>query len=183
MTVNRFFDGVRRILGQRKSVVAATAAVTTVSLLAATMALVGAYYVGLERELSGAINEREASRVHAGVAALNETAEHLYLLQERLEAHRDGTAPLRLLEEHLDPEVGYSHISVDYAIAQVELSLHAPNAGSIARLQVAFEDDPSVLAVSLSPLRRNRESTRYEAEMIITLDEVILLAFPNLNAS
>lgn len=180
----QFFGPLLNFLGSKNGVRAAMLAAGSALLLGATFLMLSAYFAGEERDRARAVAEAAKGAVVTETGEdLAVTAEHLTELKSRLGQHLDGAAPFRLIEEHLDPEVGFANVAVDYETPSVEFSLHAPNAGSIARQAASFEDDERITSVLVSPLERDRETNRYEGTMTITLNPEILLAFPNFNQS
>jgi len=170
-----------RGLGTQRSVRIAMIAAAAIMALGVVFVLLNVYFVTEERSVARAqANAVESVRLEAS-GNLLETANHLEQLRRRLAGHTDGAAPFRLIEEHLDPEVGFSSMTIDYRVPNVQFSVHAPNVGSIARQVAAFENDKRIFEVHVSPLSRNAQSSRYEATMTITLDPIVLLAFPKLS--
>ena len=181
-TTAQFLRPLLNFLGSKNGVRTAMLAAGSTLLLGATFLMLSAYFAGEERARTRAVAEATKGAVVTETGEdLTVTAEHLMLLKRRVSRHLDGAAPFRLIEEHLDPEVSFANVAVDYERPSVEFSLHAPNAGSIARQAASFEDDERITSVLVSPLERDRETNRYEGTMTITLDPEILLAFPNFN--
>lgn len=104
-------------------------------------------------------------------------AEHIGLL---LGAHLDGAAPLRLLEEHTQQDVGIRAFRIDYATATLELDVHAPSVEIIAKQVAAFENDTRIRQVDTAQLTRVEDPQRFETTMQIVFDAHVLRAFPEL---
>ena len=168
-----------RWLRSRNGVRAAMLAAGSSILLGATFLMLSAYFSGEERAVRRTLAEAGLTVAEEAAVELEERKAHLALLQKRLATHQDGAAPFRLIEEHLDAEVGFSNIEVHYADLHITFAVHGPNAGSIARQAAAFENDSRITSVLVSPLGRDRETGRYEGTMTLRIDPEILLAFPH----
>jgi hypothetical protein len=104
-------------------------------------------------------------------------AEHIGAL---LAKHRDGAAPLRLISEHAQAEVGIRSVNVDYATATISLDVHAPTLAALAQQVAVFEDDARVHEVSNEQMVRRDEPPRFETTIRIVFDPALLAAFPEL---
>lgn len=162
-------------------------------LRASVLLLVGTFISGFgllilasRAEFHAVVAERSIAIVQEGrmkevETAVLEMSSRVDAVARLLREHRDGAAPLRLLEEHLQPEIGISTVSIDYMVPLLTVSVHAPNAGVIARQASALESDPRILAVDLGRLDRDLASGRYETELSVRFDPALLIAFPKLS--
>jgi len=131
-----------------------------------------------EGALQRRIAEVEQARVFDIENELTGAVERTERIGDLLALHRDGAAPLRLLEEHLQPEIAVSNITIDYELPVMTVSVQAPNAGAIARQASAFEDDSRIVSVDVMQISRVGDVSAYRGDIVIRLDAAVLSAFP-----
>jgi len=121
----------------------------------------------------------QQARVPESEAALRAEVARAEQIGWLLGEHRDGAAPLRLLSEHAQAEIGIRSVAVDYAAATFSLAVHAPSVAALAQQVAAFEDDARVREVAMEQLLRRDDPARFETTIRVVFDDALLLAFPD----